>query len=129
VNSGYRTLMSRGRRESEQGRISVLVGLVGMVEAALESQQYKQGRPIANELARSTGSWIEEVQHDPSVDAELTAALKIFRNAAFAFRQLSKASRGAKNIAMAGTCGTLIAQGRDVLRMYTERHGLSDEVP
>jgi hypothetical protein len=113
-----------GVGETDGRRIAALIQLVEAVEAALETKDYRGGRTLANQLARSTSAWIDETQHDPEADAELTAALKVFRNAAFAFRQLSKASRGARNITMASTCGTLIAQGRDVLQTYLDRHGL-----
>jgi len=122
--------MSEGRAAGDAQRLLELQELVQAVEKALESREYKAGRPVANRLAASTGAWIDDIQHDPEIDAELTAALKVFRNAAFAFRQLSKASRGTgRNVAMAETCATLIAQGRDVLAIYTERHGLSGEAP
>jgi hypothetical protein len=115
--------MSGCAANDKKRRLAALSDLVRTIESALKSQDYRRGRPAANELAATTGRWIDEIQHDPAIDAELTAALKVFRNAAFAFRQLSKASRGAKNITMASTCATLIAQGNDLLLMYLDRRG------
>jgi hypothetical protein len=109
-----------GPREHER-RVADLLRLVAALEEALERRDYREGRPVANRLAASTGAWIDEIQHDTEIEPELTASLKVFRNAAFAFRQLSKTSRSAKNVAMASTCETLIAQGRDVLQLYLDR--------
>ena len=99
--------------------LSILQRLAVSLEAALRESDYKGGRPVANQLAAATTRWITEFQHDPTVDAQLTAALQVFRNAAFVFRRMSKAG-GPKDDGIANTCATLIAQGNDLLEIYFE---------
>ncbi len=61
--------------------------------------------------------WLSEIHNDPTVRAELSAALQVFRNAAFAFRRLVKAKAGTRE-ALATTCSTLIGQGKDLLQVH-----------
>jgi hypothetical protein len=97
--------------------LSLLRQLVVSLEAALEEGDFRGGRIAANQLATATTRLITQLQHDPSIDAELSAALQVFRNAAFAFRRLSKAG-GPRDGVIATTCATLIAQGNDLLQVY-----------
>jgi len=103
----------------KDGDLEHLRRLVLALEIALRSEDLASGKAPANELATITSRLINRVQRDPTIDPELGAALAVFRNAAFAFRRLSKSAK--RNDLLAATCATLIVQGNDLLEVYVAR--------
>ena len=89
-----------------------------ILEAALEHDDFHAGVSAANQLVTATTRLLEELLHDPATDVELTAALQVYRNAAFAFRGLVGAGNE-KSAAIASACSTLLAQGHDHLERFT----------
>jgi len=55
--------------------------------------------------------------HDPEPSAELVSTLRVYRNAAFVFRQLVDTS-GETDPATAALCASTIVQGHDHWRAY-----------
>jgi hypothetical protein len=108
--------MGGGVTEGDR-RLATIRQLVGVLEDKLRHQRFEAGRSAANQLVSTTTDWIAEIQRDPTADAELSAALHVFRNAGFAFRRWCKAGTGS-NESLQSTCSTLIGQGKDLLQLH-----------
>ncbi len=106
-----------GSANERDGRLATVERLVQVLEVNLREQRFDAGQPAANQLVSATTKWIVEIRKDPTVAAELSAALQVFRNAAFAFRRLGKAGSGTDE-GLANTCSTLIHQGKDLLEVH-----------
>jgi hypothetical protein len=102
-------------RESD---LADLRDLVKTLESSLASRGFKEGRVTANQLVNTTTRWIGRADADQSIDPELGAALQVFRNAAFAFRKLARSNAEARE-QLASACATLLAQGSDLLNIYS----------
>ena len=89
-----------------------------ILEAALQREDFHADLPQANLLVAATTRLLDDLRHDPAIDPELTAALQVYRNAAFAFRRLARPSGDETNAAIASACATLIEQGHDHLQRF-----------
>lgn len=94
---------------------------VASLEASLADFDLRRGQGAADEVVRLTGGLLAKIDGHPEWDlerlAELAAALQVFRNAAFVFRQLS-GHKGEANEALLTTCVGLIEQGHDHLGRF-----------
>ena len=96
--------------------------LVGILEAGLVRGDFHGDTSAAHQLVEATTRLLDDLRHDPAIDVELTAALQVYRNAAFAFRRLATA-RQEKNPAIASACATLIEQGHDHFQRFVNGLG------
>ncbi len=94
---------------------SVEVMVVGM-HSALVGGDLAGGGASADEIVAVT---TEMLDHDHEPDAELVATLRVYRNAAFAYRKLVDAG-GETDPGLAAACDALIEQGHDHLRAYLD---------
>jgi len=95
--------------------------LVVVLEVALAHDDFHEGLSAANQLVAVTTRLLEEEPlRDPAADVELAAALRVYRNAAFAFRGLFGAS-DEKSAAMASACSTLLDQANDLLARFNRQ--------
>jgi hypothetical protein len=106
-----------GRLDSVQTRVSA-------VGSALASGNLQAGAEAARELVALTTAWLEELEpaviEDDETEAMLIATLRVYRNAAFAFRKLAGVN-GAPDPGMADVCGAMIEQGNE-LQGLMHRH-------
>ena len=98
-------------------RLKAVTRLVRILEAGLERGDFHGHTSAAHQLVEATTRLLDELRHDPAIDVELTAALQVYRNAAFAFRRLAVATEE-NNIAIASACATLIEQGNDHFQRF-----------
>src|SRR5579872_2569161 len=120
------------------GEIDAVLALVERVESSLaRGRRAGSERPAADELVArvtrmlgalrdapepsdATGRHTEadaDADADAAADAELLAALHVFRNAAFAFRRMADAT-GSREAALASACLGMIQQGHDHLDRF-----------
>ena len=110
--------------EAPADRLAAVLALVARMESSLAAGDPGAGLPAADELVGHVSGMIGEGRDHPEghrgpseAHAELLAALYVFRNAAFAFRQLAHAT-GKRERALSGACAAMIDQGRDHLRRF-----------
>jgi hypothetical protein len=98
-------------------RLTSVTRLVSVLEAALDHGDLPAGLCAANQLVTTTTQLLDDLRHDPAANVQLTAALQVYRNAAFAFRGLFGATEE-RRAAMAAACSTLLDQGHDHLERF-----------
>jgi hypothetical protein len=113
--------------------VTAASGLATVLQAAMTRGDLAGGREAAEHLVALTTRTIDKLgqvpQGDPAVDGELWAALKVFRNGAFAYRSLA-ASGKAASPALGAACRSLLAQGHqhaDAARRLSEHSGSPPE--
>ena len=99
-------------------QLTAVTRKVVILEAALQREDFHADLSAADQLVAATARLLEELQHDPAIDPELTAALQVYRNAAFAFRRLARTRGDETNAAIASACATLIEQGHDHFQRF-----------
>jgi hypothetical protein len=115
-----------GRADDPLARLKPVADRVAELEAALGTGSLARSIASANKLVAGTTTLLEEldVDHkghgDDDSDAELIAALRVYRNAAFAFRKLAR-SGGEPDPTLEAVCSAMIEQGHDHLRVYRDR--------
>ncbi len=89
------------------------------MESALVTGNLSAGTAFADALVAATTEILDALdldpKRDPKMDAELVSTLRVYRNAAFVFRKLARAS-GEPDPALGTVCATLIEQGHDHFR-------------
>ncbi|HXQ59648.1 MAG TPA: hypothetical protein VN799_06105 [Acidimicrobiales bacterium] len=94
------------------------------IQSALGGGHLARGTDSANQLVAMATELLEDLDRDRSRDhnhdAELIAALRVYRNAAFAFRKLAGAG-GESEEALRLACTAMIEQGHDHSRAYRGR--------
>jgi hypothetical protein len=97
--------------------------MVSTIGSALVTGNLEAGAAAALELVAFTSRWLEElepaVSEDDETEAMLVATLRVYRNAAFAFRKLAGVN-GSPDPAMADVCSAMIEQGHE-LRALVDR--------
>ncbi len=110
------------------GEIDAVLALVERVESSLaRGRRAGSERPAADELVARVTRMLGALRDAPEppdttgrhteADAELLAALHVFRNAAFAFRRMADAT-GRREAALASACLGMIQQGHDHLDRF-----------
>lgn len=83
---------------------------------ALHEGAFDRALPEADQLVAVSERYLRQIAHDPGVHPELSAALQVFRNAAFVFRKLARERRD--DLEMAATCLGLLDQAEDHFGRY-----------
>jgi hypothetical protein len=106
------------------GRLSSVDHNVRVMESALASEALPVGSEAAAELVALTTGLLEELElehsGDPDTDAKLIATLRVYRNAAFAYRKLAGVS-GEPDPAMGDVCAAMIEHGHDLRALLDQR--------
>ena len=117
------------RADDPTGYLRSVADQVSGMESALVTGNLAAGTAFANALVAVTTELLDSIDldpnRDPEKDAELVSTLRVYRNAAFAFRRLAGAS-GEPDPALETVCAALIEQGHDHLRTVkgqTPEHG------
>jgi hypothetical protein len=100
------------------------------MQFALTTRDLASGQASADETVAVTTRLLEKFNlerdhdhdrdHDHEPDAELVASLRVYRNAAFAFRKLADV-RGGPDPTLETACTALIDQGHHLLQAYLAR--------
>ena len=95
---------------------------VARLEEALRIGDLDMGIPAVDLLLGASEELLAEIDQSPTRDlgaeAELVAALRVFRNAAFAYRRVVGAT-GDPDPSKAEICEAMIEQGKDHYQRYT----------
>ncbi len=102
-------------------RVRSVQSMVKGMQSALVAGDLASGTTAADEIVAVTTDLLEELDldrhHDCEPNPELIATLRVYRNAAFAFRKLADVGGGTDS-ALLTACAALIDQGQDHFRAY-----------
>ena len=110
-----------GWPEDLTSRLSSVQDKVATMEASLGTENLAAG--AAHELVVLTTGLLEELEpratHESDAEAKLIATLRVYRNAAFAYRKLAGVS-GESDPAMASVCLAMIEQGHELRALFDQ---------
>lgn len=104
-------------RGDERGDLAAIIRAVASLDRALRMDDFTAGKASADRVVAATNRLLGEANRPSAIPPDLSAALQVFRNAAFAFRKLAKSDESSLE-ALEVACQSLLAQGNDLLETY-----------
>jgi hypothetical protein len=109
--------------EDLTGRLRSVQCKVAAIESALGTENLRTGAEAAHELVVLTTGLLEDIElratDDSEAEAKLIATLRVYRNAAFAYRKLAGVS-GESDPAMASVCLAMIEHGHELRALFDQ---------